>query len=142
MNLAEFTAKKSEDPVTQVGCCLVTGDGMIVGSGYNRMPKRTLLDTKFPWGKSEDITQSKYPYVIHAEMAALASCESKPGIFDAYVTLFPCSNCAKLLIESGVRTIYYTSDKYAHLPDTIASKKLLDGCGIKYIQLEDSDAEN
>lgn len=132
MSDAVDQAQYSEDPNTQVGCVL-SHKGIVFAKGFNHMPGRARV--KFPWGKSENIVESKYPYVIHAEMAAITSCFRDIRDFDAYVTLFPCSNCAKLLIEKGVNTIYYLSDKYKDLPDTIASKKLLDGCGVKYIKV-------
>ena len=139
MEQAISMARYSNDPNTHVGCLLVNAKGKKIGLGYNRMPEKALK--QFPWGKEGKLFETKYPYVIHAEMAAM-----KEGLFaskgflnnelDCYVTLFPCSNCAKLLVEFGVKHIYYTDDKYSHTEDTIASKNLLKGCGIDFEMVE------
>ncbi|MCQ2086520.1 MAG: deaminase [Bacilli bacterium] len=129
MKSAEAVALLSEDPRTKVGCVLKKGK-KTVGVGHNHMPRHSLV--KFPWGHEGSLELTKYPYVIHAEMAAITSHRKLPRGYDAYVTLFPCSNCAKLLVQTGCKKIYYTSDKYADTPDTIASKELLKGCGIEF----------
>ena len=136
MQQAIKAAEKSDDPQTKVGCVIVSSDGDFF-SGYNHMPERARV--KFPLCRHEDLVKSKYPYIIHAEMDAVTKM-MKDHFYDkegyvAYVTLFPCSNCAKLLIQSGVKEIFYLDDKYADKPDTIASKKLLDGCKVRYHQV-------
>lgn len=136
MQQALDVAQKSEDPQTKVGCVILNKDGAY-SSGYNHMPERARV--KFPLCRDDDLVKSKYPYIIHAEMDAITKlhkwCRTDNNLV-AYVTLFPCSNCAKLLVQSGVKEIYYLDDKYADKPDTIASKKLLDGCRVKYHKVE------
>lgn len=140
MQEAISLAKNSEDPNTKVGCYLINRKGRHVGMGYNRMP----IDSKsnFPWSKTGKLYETKYPYVIHAEMAAMIEGLKENRNFlshelEVYVTLFPCSNCAKMLVEFGAKTIYYLDDKYAATEDVIASKALLRGCGVEYKQVED-----
>lgn len=132
MKEAMAKAAMSKDPNTKVGCVLTYSD-RIVGYGCNRMPYRKRVE--FPWKRDGELQDTKYPYVIHAEMAAIVHARGS-SVTDAYVTLFPCSNCAKLLVESGVDNIYYLDDKYKDTPDVIASKALLYGCGIHYEQIE------
>ncbi len=131
---ADRYSEFSGDPRMKVGCVITLND-KIVGGGFNRMPLKSKVD--FPWNHDKPLVESKYPYVIHAEMAAIASInENVTGDLECYVTLFPCSNCAKMLIEFGVKRIYYTSDKYADKEDVIASKRLLEGCGVEFIKVE------
>lgn len=131
MREAMAKAAMSQDPNTKVGCVLTYND-KIVGYGCNRMSRRSRVE--FPWKRDGELQDTKYPYVIHAEMTAIVHARGS-SVTDAYVTLFPCSNCAKLLVEFGIKNIYYLDDKYAHKTDTIASKRLLDGCGVHYEQV-------
>lgn len=137
MDLAEEYAEKySEDPNTKVGCTLVCTDGTTV-LGCNNMPEKAKV--KFPWERTGDFLKTKYPFVIHAEMNAIANCVKNSDFISpvdakVYVTLFPCSNCAKLLISAGIKKVYYKDDKYKDTDDVKASKMLFDACGIEYEQ--------
>lgn len=133
---AFLAAKRSKDHETQVGACLVDGKNRIVGVGYNGFP-RGCGDDDFPWSKHdpEPINQ-KYMYVVHAEMNAILN----KNVADVsgsrvYVTLFPCNEGAKVLIQSGIKEVIYCSDKHAHKSHTIASKRMFDTTGVKYTQL-------
>ncbi|WP_297406124.1 dCMP deaminase family protein [uncultured Cetobacterium sp.] len=135
MGVAILSANRSKDPGTQVGACIVTPDKRIVGVGYNGLPSGC-DDDDFPWEREGDFLHTKYAYVCHAELnAILNSTKSLKGC-SIYVDLFPCNECAKSIIQSGISEIIYLSDKYCNTDSNIASKKLLSSCGIKLRQLE------
>ncbi|XP_072375885.1 deoxycytidylate deaminase-like [Diabrotica undecimpunctata] len=135
MATAFLAAKRSKDPCSQVGACIVNENNVVVGIGYNGMPKGC-QDNNFPWGKmSEDPLLNKYMYVCHAELNAVLnknSVDVKNCIL--YVGLFPCNECAKVIIQSGIKEVVYLSDKHCLKASTIASKKMFDAVGIKYRQ--------
>ena len=134
MGVAMLAACRSKDPSTQVGACIVSQDNIIVSTGYNGMPKGC-SDDEFPWNR--DGEENKYPFVVHAELNAILNANGRDlrGC-KIYVALFPCNECAKAIIQSGIREIYYLSDKYATTPTTIASKRMLDAAGVKYTRLQ------
>jgi dCMP deaminase len=131
MGVAILSSKRSKDPSTQVGACIVNKDKRIVGIGYNGFPIG-IDDDVFPWGKKGDYVDTKYPYVVHAEPNAILNATTSLKDCTIYVTLFPCCECAKLIIQSGIKEIVYLSDKYDGTEGNIASKKLFDECGVKY----------
>ena len=138
MAIAKLSAMRSKDPSTQVGACIVSNDNRILSIGYNGAPNG-YDDDKFPWGREGNALETKYPYVCHAEMNAVLNYRgSKKDLEDAkiFVYLFPCNECAKILIQSGIKEVVYLSDKYADLEDNIASRKLLNECGVQYRKLE------
>ena len=134
MGIAMLAAKRSKDPSTQVGACIVSQDNIIISTGYNGMPKGC-SDDEFPWGREG--AETKYPFVVHAELNAILNANGR-DLRDSriYVALFPCNECAKAIIQSGVREVLYLSDKYASSPATIASKRMMDAAGVKYTQLK------
>ncbi len=134
MGVAMLAALRSKDPSTQVGACIVSPDNIIISTGYNGMPKGC-NDDEFPWDRTGEDT--KYPYVVHAELNAILNANGR-NLRDSriYVALFPCNECAKAIIQSGIREIYYLSDKYADTPTTKASKRMLDAAGVRYVQLK------
>ncbi len=136
MGIALLSAHRSKDPSTQVGACIVNQDNRIVGIGYNGFP-RGCSDEDLPWGReAEDTNDTKYPYVVHAEAnAILNSVQSLKGA-RIYVALFPCNECTKLIIQSGISEVVYLSDKYNGTPTDIASKKMLDMAGVTHRKLE------
>jgi dCMP deaminase len=135
MGVAALSAKRSKDPNTQVGACIVNEDKRIVGIGYNGFP-RGCNDDVFPWGKGNvDPLENKYPYVVHAEANCILNTTEKLKGATLYVTLFPCNECAKLLIQSGIEEIVYLSDKHALSDSVMASKRMLDAAGVKYHQM-------
>ncbi|KAI4463652.1 deoxycytidylate deaminase-related [Holotrichia oblita] len=131
MATAFLAAKRSKDPSTQVGACIVNEDNQIVGVGYNGMP-RGCCDDVFPWGKSSDKLKSKYLYVCHAEANAILN-KNSASVKNCtmYVALFPCNECAKQIIQSGIKKVVYVSDKHAHKKSTIASKRMLTAAGVE-----------
>ena len=132
---AVVIAGRSKDPSSQVGACIVDETNHILSLGYNGTPYSWKDDT-FPWGrKAEKEYYTKYPYVIHAEMNALLSYKGDNKSLEGatvYVTLFPCSNCAKALVQKGVKKVVYLSDKYKDTDDNIAAKICFDNCGVEY----------
>ena len=131
MGVALLSAMRCKDPNTQVGACIVNSDKRIVGIGYNGMPIGC-KDEEFPWDREGGFLETKYAYVVHAEPNAILNANSQTRNCTLYVTLFPCNECAKLVIQSGIKEIVYMDDKYNGTESDIASKKMLDAAGIKY----------
>ena len=133
MGIAMLAAKRSKDPNTQVGACIVSQDNIIISTGYNGMPKGC-SDDEYPWERDGD--QTKYPYVVHAELNAILNAGGRVlrGA-RLYVALFPCNECAKAIIQSGIREILYLSDKYNGTEMNLASKRMLDSAGVAYRRL-------
>jgi dCMP deaminase len=138
MGVAILSSKRSKDPSTQVGACIVNPDKKIVGIGYNGFPNG-IDDNQFPWGKQGDYVDTKYPYVVHAEPNAILNATTSLKNCTIYVTLFPCCECAKLIIQSGIKEIVYIYDFHATDDTTIASKRLFDAAGVKYRQFKEMD---
>ncbi len=132
MGVALLSARRSKDPSTQVGACIVNEKNKIVGAGYNGLPIGC-NDDEFPWEKQGDFLQTKYPYVCHAELNAilnnigmdLKGCK-------IYTALFPCNECTKAIIQSGIAEVIYLSDKYEGTDIFKASKIMLDNAGVSY----------
>ncbi len=135
MGVAMLSAKRSKDPSTQVGACIVTEDKRIVGVGYNGLP-RGCSDDDFPWDRDGKFLETKYPFVCHAELNAILNSTRNLKDCIIYVALFPCNECSKSIIQSGIKEIVYLSDKYSGTEANIASKKMLDMAGVKYRRLE------
>ena len=138
MAIAKLSAMRSKDPSTQVGACIVSDDNRILSIGYNGAPNG-FDDEKFPWAREGESLNTKYPYVCHAEMNAILNYRGTKKEFEnakIYVDLFPCNECAKLIIQSGIKEVIYLSDKYNGTDENIASKRLFDTCKVKYKQIE------
>ncbi len=130
MSIAVLSSMRSKDPSTQVGACLVNRENRIVSMGYNGMPK-CCHDDEYPWERSEGL-DSKYLYVCHAELNAILNCNSSVKDSICYTTLFPCNECAKAIIQSGISEVVYLSDKYADSDGVRASKRMFDSAGVTY----------
>ncbi len=138
MNIAKLSAMRSKDPNTQVGACIVDNNNRILSIGYNGTPNN-FEDDAFPWAREGKPLNTKYLYVCHAELNAVANFPGeKSGLMGSklYVTLFPCNECAKLIIQSGIKQVFYELDKYATMDGTIAAKRMFDECGVKYNQIQ------
>ena len=134
MGIAMLAAKRSKDPNTQVGACIVSEDNIIISTGYNGMPKGC-SDDEYPWNR--DGVDNKYAYVVHAELNAILNANGRDLRGSrVYVALFPCNECAKAIIQSGVKEVLYLSDKYADSMSTLASKRMLASAGVKFRQLK------
>jgi dCMP deaminase len=136
MGVALLSAKRSKDPATQVGACIVNNKNKIVGAGYNGLPAGC-DDNDFPWEKQGEFLETKYPYVCHAELNAILN---NIGMdlhgCRIYTALFPCNECAKAIIQSGITEVIYLSDKYHGSETSVASKRMLDTAGINYRKVE------
>lgn len=135
MGLAILSSYRSKDPNTQVGACIVNERNRIVSVGYNGFPIGC-SDDEFPWEREGDEYDTKYPYVCHAELNAIlnnagASLEG----CRVYVALFPCNECAKAIIQCGIKEVIYISDKYDGTPTNLASKRMLNAAGVKFTKL-------
>ena len=136
--LAKLTAMRSKDPSTQVGACIVSEDNRILSVGYNGAPNG-FDDDNFPWNRQGENLETKYPYVCHAEMNAVLNYRGTRKDFEnarIYVDLFPCNECAKIIIQSGIKKVIYLSNKYKDSENNIASRRLFDSCGVEYHQLD------
>lgn len=131
MGIALLSAKRSKDPSTQVGACIVDNDNKVVSIGYNGMP-RGIADTDLTWEKGEGL-HSKYLYVCHAEFNAILNIRNGSSLkgCTVYVTLFPCNECTKAIIQTGIKKIVYLSDKYADTIGMQASRKMLKLAGVE-----------
>lgn len=141
MGVAKLSSFRSKDPNTQVGACIVNPENKIVGVGYNGLPWGC-EDTEFPWSVREgDLYDTKYPYVVHAELNAILNSTQKLNDCRIYVSLFPCHECAKAIIQSGIKEIVYEDDKYDGTPSNRASKRMLDVAKVRYRQIKGIDIE-
>jgi dCMP deaminase len=134
MGVALLAAKRSKDPNTQVGACIVSPDNIILSTGYNGFPAGC-SDDEYPWDREGE--ETKYPYVVHAELNAILNANGK-SLRGAtiYVALFPCNECAKAIIQSGIRKVVYLSDKYAETDATRASKRMMNSAGVTFTHLD------
>ena len=138
MGVAVLSAQRSKDPNTQVGACIVSKDNRILSVGYNGTPNG-MSDKSFKWDREGEFLNTKYPYVIHGEANAIANYRGyKKDLENAriYVTLFPCNECSKAIVQNGIKEVIYLSDKYDGTDANIASKIILDSCNIKYRKFE------
>ena len=132
MGVSLLASMRSKDPSTQVGACIVSDENKIMAVGYNGFP-RGCSDDEFPWERSaENSNDTKYPFVCHAELNAIlnAGGQNLTGA-RIFVALFPCNECAKAIIQSGIKEVIYISDKYADTPATKASKMMFNAAGVK-----------
>ena len=136
MGIAMLAARRSKDPNTQVGACIVSDDNIIISTGYNGMPKGC-SDDEFPWDrKGENDAATKYPYVVHAELNAILNASGRDLRGSRiYVALFPCNECAKAIIQCGIKEVMYLSDKYHDTMMNLVSKRMLDAAGVKYTRM-------
>ena len=136
MGVAMLSGMRSKDPNTQVGCCIVSQDNKILSMGYNGFPLGC-SDDEFPWAREGEPLDTKYLYVTHSELNAILN--YRGGSLEGsklYVTLFPCNECAKAIIQAGIKTIVYKEDKYPDSPSVRASKRMLNAAGVRYYQYE------
>ena len=136
MGVAHLSGMRSKDPNTQVGACIVSPDNKILSMGYNGFPKGC-SDDEFPWERENDNDRNltKYPFVTHSELNAILN--YRGGSLEGtklYVSLFPCNECAKAIIQAGIRTVVYDSDKYEGTPSNRAAKRMFDAAGVNYVQ--------
>lgn len=136
MGIAHLSALRSKDPSTQVGAVIVDDEHKVVSIGYNGFP-RGISDDIYPWDREGNTLDTKYPYVVHAELNAILNAPRSVKNCTIYVSLFPCNECAKAIIQSGITEIVYESDKYADTDTTKASKRMCMDAGLKLTQTEE-----
>ncbi len=135
MGLAHLSAMRSKDPSTQVGACIVNPYNRVVGIGYNGLPMGC-NDDEFPWEREGSTLETKYVYVVHAELNAILNSTTSLQGCTLYVSLFPCNECAKAIVQAGTKKIVYESDKYADTDIVKASKRILNAAGVSLCQIE------
>lgn len=141
MGVAALSGMRSKDPSTQVGACIVSENNKILSMGYNGFPNGC-DDDVFPWERTGEENETKYPFVTHGELNAILN--YRGGSLEGakiYVTLFPCNECAKAIIQAGIKTVVYDSDKYKGTPSVIASKRMMDAAGVRYYQYSHTGRE-
>ena len=137
MGLAKLSAERSKDPNTQVGACIANEAHKVVALGYNGMP-RGVKDSDMPWEREGDFLDTKYAYVCHSELNAILNSVANTEGCTIYVTLFPCNECAKAIVQAGIKKVVYADDKYADTDGTKASKRIFDSCGVEYVEYKPS----
>lgn len=142
MGIALLSSNRSKDPNTTVGACIVSEENRILSVGYNGMPSGC-SDDEFPWDREGSTFDTKYAYVCHAEMNAILNYTGTSSMKGSklYVSLFPCNECTKAIIQKGIKEIHYLSDKYADTQETKAAKRMLDAAGVNYYQYKPSNRE-
>ena len=141
MGVAQLAGLRSKDPNTQVGACIVSPDNKILSMGYNGLPLGC-SDDEFPWAREGETLETKYPFTVHSELNAILN--YRGGTLEGakiYVTLFPCNECAKAIIQSGIKTVIYCEDKYSDTPGVIASKRRFNSAGVRYVRYQPTGRE-
>lgn len=140
MGIALLSSQRSKDNSTQVGACIVNSDNKIVSVGYNGMPTGC-SDDEMPWDRTADSAlDTKYPFVCHAELNAILN-SNIPSLAGStlYVTLFPCNECAKAIIQCGIKRVVYLDNKYADTDGVRASAIMFSKCGIRSEKYEPTE---
>lgn len=137
MGLAHLSALRSKDPNTQVGAAIVDENHRVVSVGYNGFPTG-VSDDEFPWSREGDVLTSKYAFVVHAELNAILNSQRSVRGCTIYVSLFPCNECAKAIIQSGIKKIVYESDKYNGVDTNIASNRMLKAAGVELVRISNT----
>ena len=141
MGVSILAANRSKDPSTQVGACIVSDDNRILSTGYNGFPQGC-SDDDFPWNRNAELGETKYNFVVHAELNAILNAGGKSLVGSRiFVSLFPCHECAKAIIQAGVKEVVYLSDKYSGTESDTASKRMLNSAGVKLTKMKPSKAQ-
>jgi dCMP deaminase len=135
MAIALLTARRSKDPNTQVGACIVSRRRIILACGYNGFTAGC-SDDAFPWQRSApDPKHTKYMYVCHAEVNAILNCHASHSEQEGatlYVTLFPCYQCAQAIVQARIRRVVYLKDPYHDDEKFQASRRIFDMADVEY----------
>lgn len=141
MGVSLLAADRSKDPSTQVGACIVSNDNRILSTGYNGFPQGC-SDDEFPWNRDESVGETKYNFVVHAELNAILNAGGKSLVGSRiFVSLFPCHECAKAIIQAGVKEVVYLSDKYNGTQSDNASKRMLNAAGVKLTKIKPTKSQ-
>ncbi|CFW93468.1 Deoxycytidylate deaminase [endosymbiont DhMRE of Dentiscutata heterogama] len=132
ITIAQVCAMRSKDPNTQVGAVIVNQNKEIIATGYNGLPWGC-NDDDYPWENNhKNWLETKYPYVVHAEANAIIHAHQNCQGFSLYTTLFPCCECAKLIIQAGIKHVFYSNDKHNQKEEVMAAKRMLKDVGVEY----------
>ena len=140
MAVAKLASMRSKDPNTQVGACIVSQQNKILSMGYNGFPMGC-SDDEFPWARVGDTVDTKYAYVTHAELNAILNYRGNLEGAKLYVSLFPCNECAKAIIQAGIKKVVYGDNKYDGTPSVVASKKMFKAAGVECVAYDYSGKE-
>ena len=141
MGVSLLAADRSKDPSTQVGACIVSDDNRILSTGYNGFPQGC-SDDDFPWNRDTSAGETKYNFVVHAELNAILNAGGKSLVGSRiFVSLFPCHECAKAIIQAGVKEVVYLSDKYNGTVSDNASKRMLNAAGVTLTKMKPTKAQ-
>ena len=141
MGVSILAANRSKDPSTQVGACIVSDDNRILSTGYNGFPQGC-SDDDFPWNRNAELGETKYNFVVHAELNAILNAGGKSLVGSRiFVSLFPCHECAKAIMQAGVKEVVYLSDNYSGTESDTASKRMLNSAGVKLTKMKPSKAQ-
>ena len=141
MGVALLAAQRSKDPSTQVGACIVSDTNRILSTGYNGFPQGC-SDDDFPWNRDESLGETKYNFVVHAELNAILNAGGKSLVGSRiFVSLFPCHECAKAIIQAGVKEVVYLSDKYTGTVSDDASRRMLNAAGVKLTKMKPTKSQ-
>ena len=141
MGVSLLAAERSKDPSTQVGACIVSEDNRILSTGYNGFPQGC-SDDDFPWNRDQSLGETKYNFVVHAELNAILNAGGKSLVGSRiFVSLFPCHECAKAIIQAGVKEVVFLSDKYNGTESDNASKRMLNAAGVKLTKIKPTKAQ-
>ena len=141
MGVSLLAAERSKDPSTQVGACIVSDDNRILSTGYNGFPQGC-SDDDFPWNRDSSKGDTKYNFVVHAELNAILNAGGKSLVGSRiFVSLFPCHECAKAIIQAGVKEVVYLSDKYNGTESDNASKRMLSAAGVKLTKIKPTKSQ-
>ena len=141
MGVAILASQRSKDPSTQVGACIIDEDKRILSTGYNGFPQGC-SDDEFPWNRDESLGDTKYQYVVHAELNAILNAGGKSLVGSRiFVSLFPCHECAKAIIQAGVKEVVYLSDKYTGTVSDTASRRMLNAAGVKLTKMKPTKSQ-
>ena len=141
MGLAILSAERSKDPNTQVGACIVNDDKRIVSVGYNGAPNGLNDDTDMRWEREGNMIDTKYAYVCHSELNAILNSKTNLKNCTLYVTLFPCNECAKAIVQTGIKKVVYLSDKYNGTDGNKVAKYIFDKCNVEYVEYKPEGKE-
>jgi dCMP deaminase len=134
MSLAHLTSKRSKDPSTQTGACIVNTKKRIIGLGYNGFPNG--CKDAFPWKRTGGFQQSKYAYVVHAEANAIFNSTADLNGSTIFCTLFPCNECAKTIVQAGISRVVYWSDKYHDSDFSLIARAIFHAAEIETVNME------
>lgn len=138
MGLALLSSQRSKDPSTQVGACIASDDNRVLSMGYNGFPNGC-SDDEFPWDAEGEMLEIKNTFVCHAELNAILNAGGNVRGSTIYVTFFPCHECTKAIIQSGIKKIVYIDDRNHQKPSIVASRKMLRSAGVEFREYQSAN---